>query len=84
MDLASHHIDLVRLIFGQEISEVSAEMRSERSEDDNAVLQIRMKNDLLIQSFFSLNSVEEDKIEIYGQMCLFMLKVIYAPRDVYI
>jgi len=67
LDLASHHIDLVRLIFGQEISEVSAEMRSERSEDDNAVLQIRMENDLLIQSFFSLNSVEEDKIEVYGQ-----------------
>lgn len=65
-DLASHHIDLVHFFFGQEVREVCAGLRSLKSEGDSATLQLRLDNGLLVQSFFSLSSVEEDRFEIYG------------------
>lgn len=42
LDLASHHVDLVRFFFEQEIGEVSAALRSQRGEDDSAVTQLRL------------------------------------------
>lgn len=66
-DLASHHIDLVHFFFGQEVREVFAALQSQHSECDSATLQLRLDNGLLVQSFFSLSSVEEDRFEIYGQ-----------------
>ncbi|HEY4699603.1 MAG TPA: Gfo/Idh/MocA family oxidoreductase [Nitrososphaerales archaeon] len=66
LDLASHHIDLVRFISGEEIQEVFARVWLQQSEDDCAMLQLRLANGLLVQSFFSLSAVEEDRFEIYG------------------
>jgi predicted dehydrogenase len=66
LDLASHHVDLVRYIFRQEIQEVSAQVRSVRSEEDTASLVMRLSDGLLVQSFFSASSVEEGRLEIYG------------------
>lgn len=66
LDLASHHVDLVRFFFGQEVREVSVALRSQRSEDDTATLQLRLDDGLLVQSFFSMNAVDEDCFEIYG------------------
>ncbi len=67
LDLASHHIDLIRFFFGEEVREVFASLRSLRSEDDSAVLQLTLSDGLTVQSFFSVSSVEEDRFEIYGQ-----------------
>jgi len=67
LDLASHHIDLIHFLFYQEIQEVSAQMQSFRSEDDRVMLQMRLADGLLIQSFFSINTFERDSFEIYGQ-----------------
>jgi predicted dehydrogenase len=67
LDLASHHIDLIRFFFGQEIREVFASVRSQKSESDTALLQLRLANDVLVQSFFSMCAVDEDRFEIYGQ-----------------
>ena len=67
VDLASHHVDLVHFLFEQEVREVFAEMRSQLCEDDSAALQMRLSNGLLVQSFFSLSAVDEDRFEIYGQ-----------------
>lgn len=66
LDLGSHHADLVRYIFGAEIAEVRAGIESKESEHDNAFLQMRTDNGICVQSFFSLNSIDEDKIEVYG------------------
>ncbi|MCS6859689.1 MAG: Gfo/Idh/MocA family oxidoreductase, partial [Abditibacteriales bacterium] len=66
LDLASHHVDLVRFFFGQEVREVSAALRSQRSDDDSAMLQLRLDDGLPVQSFFSMNAVDEDRFEIYG------------------
>lgn len=67
LDLASHHIDLVHFLFEEKVSEVFAELRSQRTEDDSATLHLRLSNGLLIQSFFSMSTVDEDRLDIYGQ-----------------
>jgi predicted dehydrogenase len=67
LNLASHHTDLIRFFFGQEVREVSASLRSLHSEDDSALLQLRLSDGLMVQSFFSISSIEEDRFEVYGQ-----------------
>lgn len=68
LDLASHHIDLIHFFFGQEVREVFASLRSLRSEDDSAMLQLKLSEGLMVQCFFSISSVEEDRFEVYGQV----------------
>lgn len=65
-DLGCHHFDLIRFWFEQEVCEVFAQVRSLKSEGDSYWLELRLENDLLIQCFFSLNAVEEERVEIYG------------------
>ena len=67
LDLASHHVDLTRFLFGKEIVAVSASLRSTRHEDDTAILQMGLADDTVVQSFFSLNALEEDCFSIYGE-----------------
>ena len=67
LDLASHHTDLIRFFFHQEVREVFASLRSLHSEDDSAMLQLKLSDGLMVQSFFSISSVEEDRFEVYGQ-----------------
>jgi myo-inositol 2-dehydrogenase/D-chiro-inositol 1-dehydrogenase len=67
LDLASHHVDLVRFWFDQKVLEVRASVKSERVEADTATLELRLANGLLVQSFFSMSSVDDDRFEIYGR-----------------
>jgi myo-inositol 2-dehydrogenase/D-chiro-inositol 1-dehydrogenase len=67
LDLASHHIDLILFLFEEDIAEVSAKLRSQHGEGDSVILQMRLANDLLVQSFFSISAVDEDRFEVYGQ-----------------
>jgi myo-inositol 2-dehydrogenase/D-chiro-inositol 1-dehydrogenase len=67
LDLASHHVDLVRFWFNEEVIEVRASVRSQRVEADTATLELRLANGLLVQSFFSMSSVDDDRFEIYGR-----------------
>lgn len=67
LEMASHHIDLVQFLFGQDVREVLAAQRSQRGEGDSATLHLRLASGLLIQSFFSMSAVDEDRFEIYGQ-----------------
>jgi predicted dehydrogenase len=66
-DLASHHIDLIPFLFEGEIVDVSAKMRSQRSEGDSVILQMRLANDLLVQPLFSISGIDQECFEIYGQ-----------------
>lgn len=66
LDLGSHHVDLVRFLFGQEIRAVTAVIRSVRAEADTATLALQLEDGLLVQSFFSWSAVEEDRLEVYG------------------
>ncbi len=67
LDLASHHIDLVRFLFQQEVRTVYAVIESYCSEHDTAMLLLRLAGGAWVQSLFSLGGVEEDRFEIYGQ-----------------
>ncbi|MGH8850246.1 MAG: Gfo/Idh/MocA family protein [Casimicrobiaceae bacterium] len=67
LDLASHHVDLVRFLFQQEVRLVYCEIESRCTEQDTARLHLRLADGLPIQSYFSLAAVDEDRFEIYGQ-----------------
>jgi predicted dehydrogenase len=67
LDLASHHADLVAHLIGDAPREVFARVWSRRSEHDTANLEIALAGGVVAQSFFSLSSTDEDRIEIYGE-----------------
>lgn len=67
LDLASHHVDLVRFLFQQEVRLVYAEISSRCTEQDTATLQLQLADGLPVESYFSLAAAEEDRFEIYGQ-----------------
>ena len=67
LDLASHHVDLVRFLTGREVDAVFAAVRSQRSEADTATLHLELGDGLPVQSLFSLSAVDEDRVELYGQ-----------------
>jgi myo-inositol 2-dehydrogenase / D-chiro-inositol 1-dehydrogenase len=67
LDLASHHIDLVRFLFQQDVLMVCADIESRCTEHDTATLHLRLADGLRVQSYFSLCAVDEDRFEIYGQ-----------------
>jgi predicted dehydrogenase len=65
LDLASHHVDLLRFLFGEEVVDVDCALRSLRTEDDTASLQLRLSGGMLVQSLFSHCAADEDRFEIY-------------------
>lgn len=66
LEFASHHIDLIRFFFRQEVREVHAEIQSFASEDDSAWLQLKLESGLCVQSFFSFTAIQEDRFDIFG------------------
>jgi myo-inositol 2-dehydrogenase/D-chiro-inositol 1-dehydrogenase len=66
LDLASHHVDLVRWLSGEEIVRVSAHVRSHRAEDDTATLLLELSGGSTADVLVSLTSSEDDRVEIYG------------------
>lgn len=66
LDLASHHVDLARFLFGEEIVAVRASTRSIHREADSAMLELRFSSGLRQQSFFSWCAVEEDRWEVFS------------------
>ena len=67
LDLASHHIDLVSFIFASEIVRVGCRIWSQKSEDDNAMLTLELDSGVNVQTFVSLTTAEEDRIEVFGE-----------------
>lgn len=66
LELGSHHFDLIRYLFGQEIVTVFAQTPSVVSEADHAVVQMQLESGTIIQSVFSLRTIEEERMEIYS------------------
>jgi len=66
LDIGSHHVDLLRYILDTDISQVSAKISSHNTEADNAVCEFKTSGGVDVQSYFSITSVDEDKIEVYG------------------
>jgi myo-inositol 2-dehydrogenase / D-chiro-inositol 1-dehydrogenase len=66
LDLASHHVDLLRFLLGQEVTEVHAQTSSMHTEDDSATLQMKLRNDVLASGVFSFGCADQDRIEVFG------------------
>jgi predicted dehydrogenase len=67
LDLASHHVDLLRWFLADEVTEVRASLQSEDSEDDSAQLECTMGGGIRIQSFFSFGAGQADFLEFIGE-----------------
>jgi myo-inositol 2-dehydrogenase / D-chiro-inositol 1-dehydrogenase len=66
LDLASHHIDLLRFLFSSDVDRVHATISSLHSEADTALVELVMASGVSAQLFFSFAAVDEDRVEIYG------------------
>lgn len=67
LDLGSHQADLARFLFGEEVREVSASVRSIRTEDDDASITMTMASGLPVDSHVSFATVRENRFEILGE-----------------
>lgn len=65
LDLGSHHVDLARFLLEEDVAEVDCTLRSVRTEDDTAALQLRLAGGTIVQSVFSHCTADEDRFEIY-------------------
>lgn len=66
LDLASHHVDLVRHLLDDPVVRVYASARSLRAEGDHAAVQLELASGAMAQIFASLGSVDENRMEIVG------------------
>ena len=66
LDLASHHLDLLPWMVQSSPVAISCHLRSVRSEDDTAAVQLELANGVPVQILASISAVEDDRIEIYG------------------
>lgn len=69
LDLFSHHADLARFLFDAEITSVTAQTRSVKSEDDTASVELKLERpggEFGMHCFHSLTTSDIDQIEILG------------------
>ncbi|HEU4721416.1 MAG TPA: Gfo/Idh/MocA family oxidoreductase [Gemmatimonadaceae bacterium] len=66
LDLASHHVDLVHYLLGDEVVRVYATSRSLRGEADHAAVQLELASGVMVQLFASLGATDENRLEILG------------------
>jgi myo-inositol 2-dehydrogenase / D-chiro-inositol 1-dehydrogenase len=67
LDLASHHLDLLRFLLDDEFREVEARIVSEASDSDSAWLRMTTVRGTEVQSFFSCRSGLADSIQLLGE-----------------
>jgi myo-inositol 2-dehydrogenase/D-chiro-inositol 1-dehydrogenase len=63
LDLASHHVDLLRWMLDDEPAEVSATLASELTEHDSARVQLATRGGVDVQCFFSFRAGLADHLE---------------------
>jgi predicted dehydrogenase len=67
LDLASHHIDLLRWLLDDEVTQVCARIASIGTEDDEARLALEFAGGSLAQCFFSFRASRADTVELHGE-----------------
>jgi predicted dehydrogenase len=67
LDLASHHVDVVRWFLNCEVTEIDARLTSEVSDDDTAWLRLGMSDGTEVSSFFSFRAGLADFLEFIGE-----------------
>ncbi|HET6637505.1 MAG TPA: Gfo/Idh/MocA family oxidoreductase [Gemmatimonadota bacterium] len=67
LDLGSHHADLVLWLFGRRILTAFAELRSRRTEEDTALLQLALDGGPGVQCLFAFGGAGRERFEIEGE-----------------
>jgi myo-inositol 2-dehydrogenase/D-chiro-inositol 1-dehydrogenase len=67
LDLASHHIDLLRWLLDDEVAAIGASIDSDVTEHDSARLQLTMHGGAQVQSWFSCRTAVSDWLEFAGE-----------------
>ncbi len=87
LDLASHHIDLLRHLLSAEIVSASARILSERGDADTATLDLQLTGGIPAQLLASFRSVDENRLEVFGTRgklsvdCYRSAEVDFVPRN---
>lgn len=68
LDLASHHVDLVRFLLGAEVDELSATVTSTRSEHDGAILQLGLRGGTVAEIEVGFRAPQVDALELTGSL----------------
>lgn len=66
LDLASHHVDLLRWFLNDEVAEISASVVSKESDCDSASVRLAMRGGVEVQSFFSFTAGMADYLDFIG------------------
>lgn len=66
LDLASHHVDLVRFLLDTEVTAVSASIRSRRSAEDTAAVTLQLATGGVAQLLATVSAAASDRVEILG------------------
>jgi predicted dehydrogenase len=66
LDLATHHVDLCRFLTGEDVATIAIEEWGEQFPGDSALVSMRMRSGLRVESHFSLGTVSDDQCEITG------------------
>jgi predicted dehydrogenase/GT2 family glycosyltransferase len=66
VEIAPHHLDLLRFLLGAEIAEIFAISNDDVREDENAVINARMSSGVLVSGEFSERSPHEIEFVISG------------------
>lgn len=66
LELGSHHMDMIHVLFGGDVESVSADIRSLRFGADSAAVQCRLATGATVQSSFSTVAPAEDWWEVVG------------------
>ncbi len=66
LDLAMHHLDLACWLLDESPAAISCALRSDRSEDDTATVQLTLDDGRTVQILAALSAVDADRIEVYG------------------
>lgn len=66
LDLASHHVDLIHYLLGDPVVRAFGSVRSQHGEGDHAALQLELASGAFVQTYVSLGTVDENRLEIIG------------------
>lgn len=67
LDLASHHIDLLRWFLDDEVVSADARISSTESEHDTAAVTLELSKGAVAQSFYSFRTARADFMEFIGE-----------------
>ena len=66
LDLASHHIDLIRWCTRAEVIQIRASVASDSSEQDSASVEMKLDNGVIAQSLYSFRSGYSERVTVFG------------------